>query len=64
VDGHLDRSRPIVLVTQGTLANFDFDQLVNPAILGLADELVQVVVTAGGSKDGKILSAKNAIVEP
>ncbi len=60
----LDRSRPIVLVTQGTLANFDFDQLVNPAILGLADEPVQVVVTAGGSKDAKIQSAKNAIVEP
>ena len=60
----LDRSLPIVLVTQGTLANFDFDQLVNPAILGLADEPVQVVVTAGGSKDGKILSTKNSIIEP
>jgi UDP:flavonoid glycosyltransferase YjiC (YdhE family) len=59
----LDRSLPVVLVTQGTLANFNFDQLVNPAITGLTDEPVQVVVTAGGSKDGKILSAKNAIVE-
>ena len=59
----LDRSRPIVLVTQGTLANFDFDQLVNPAIQGLADEPVQVVVTAGGSEHGKIVSAKNAITE-
>jgi UDP:flavonoid glycosyltransferase YjiC (YdhE family) len=60
----LDRSLPVVLVTQGTLANFNFDQLVNPAITGLTDEPVQVVVTAGGSKDGNILSAKNAIVEP
>jgi MGT family glycosyltransferase len=60
----LDRSLPVVLVTQGTLANFDFDQLVNPALLGLADEPVQVVVTAGGSKEGKILSTKNAIIEP
>jgi MGT family glycosyltransferase len=60
----LDRSLPVVLVTQGTLANFDFDQLVNPAITGLADEPVQVVATAGGSKDGKIVSANNAIVEP
>lgn len=60
----LDRSLPVVLVTQGTLANFDFDQLVNPAIAGLTDEPVQVVVTGGGNKDGKILSAKNAIVEP
>jgi MGT family glycosyltransferase len=60
----LDRSLPVVLVSQGTLANYDFDQLVNPAISGLADEPVQVVVTAGGSQDGKILSAKNAIIEP
>jgi MGT family glycosyltransferase len=60
----LDRSLPIVLVSQGTLANFNFDQLVNPAITGLADEPVQVVVTGGGSKSGKILSAQNAIVEP
>jgi hypothetical protein len=59
----LDRSLPVVLVSQGTLANFDY-QLVNPALLGLANEPVQVVVTAGGSKDGKILSAENAIVEP
>jgi hypothetical protein len=34
----LDRSLPVVLVSQGTLANYDFDQLVNPAISGLADE--------------------------
>jgi UDP:flavonoid glycosyltransferase YjiC (YdhE family) len=46
------------------LANFNFDQLVNPAITGLTDEPVQVVVTAGGSKEGKILSAKNVVVEP
>jgi hypothetical protein len=46
----LDRSLPVVLVSQGTLANFDFDQLVNPALLGLADEPVQVVVTAGAAK--------------
>jgi UDP:flavonoid glycosyltransferase YjiC (YdhE family) len=59
----LDRSLPVVLVSQGTLANFDY-QLVNPALLGLGNEPVQVVVTAGGSKDGKILSAENAIVEP
>lgn len=59
----LDSSLPIVLVSQGTLANFDFDQLINPALSGLADEPVQVVVTAGGSKDGKILPTKNAILE-
>jgi MGT family glycosyltransferase len=60
---HLDKSLPIVLVTQGTLANFDFDQLINPALIGLAGEPVQVVVTAGGSKDGKIQATENAIRE-
>jgi len=59
----LDPSRPIVLVTQGTLANFNFDQLVNPALAGLASEPVQVVVTAGGSQEGRIQSAGNAIIE-
>jgi UDP:flavonoid glycosyltransferase YjiC (YdhE family) len=38
----------MVFVTQGTLANFDFNQLMNPAIAALADEDVQVIVTAGG----------------
>jgi MGT family glycosyltransferase len=60
----LDPSLPVVLITQGTLANFDFDQLVNPALEGLAGEPVQVVVTAGGSKEGKIRSSANAIVQP
>jgi UDP:flavonoid glycosyltransferase YjiC (YdhE family) len=43
-------SKPMVFVTQGTLANFDFNQLMNPAIAALADEDVQVIVTAGGGK--------------
>ena len=30
----LDRSLPVVLASQGTLANFDFDQLVNPCDRG------------------------------
>src|SRR5258708_1927915 len=60
----LDGSRPVVFVTQGTLANFNFNQLVNPALAGLAREDLQVVVTAGGSKAGEIVPAANAIVEP
>jgi UDP:flavonoid glycosyltransferase YjiC (YdhE family) len=60
----LDRSLPIVLVSQGTLANFDFDQLVNPTLKGLSEEPVRVIVTAGGRNDGKIIATKNAIVEP
>lgn len=59
----LDDSRPLIFVTQGTLANFDFSQLINPAILGLAEEDVQIVVTAGGENQDAIKKARNAIVE-
>lgn len=59
----IDRRMPLVLVSQGTLANFNFDQLLNPALAGLAGERVQVVATAGGSKSGKIVTAGSAIVE-
>jgi len=47
--GDLDGSRRIVLVTQGTVANFDFSQLVEPTLMALAgrDDLL-VVVTTGG----------------
>ncbi len=44
----LDGPRPIVHVTQGTVANADFGQLVEPTCRGLADEDVLVVVTTGG----------------
>lgn len=46
---HLDHSKRIVLVTQGTIANRDLDQLIGPALKGLADERdVIVIVTTGG----------------
>ena len=44
----LDGSRPVVHLTQGTLANRDFSQLVVPTLEALADDDVWVVVTAGG----------------
>ncbi|MGF0315817.1 glycosyltransferase [Nocardia fluminea] len=44
----LDTSRPVVLVTQGTIANQNFDELVEPTIEALATEDVLVVVTTGG----------------
>lgn len=44
----LDASRPVVHVTQGTVANTDFTELVRPTLDALADRPVQVVVTAGG----------------
>src|SRR5258708_7482395 len=59
----MDGSKPVVFVTQGTLANFDFNQLANPALLGLAEEDVQVIVTAGGSKVDAIAASENVIVE-
>ena len=44
----LDGSRPVVHVTQGTIANKDFGQLVAPALAGLADDDLLVIVSTGG----------------
>ena len=44
----LDGSRPLVHVTQGTIANQDFGQLVAPALDGLAGEDVLIAVATGG----------------
>ena len=44
----LDGSRPVVHVTQGTIANSDFGQLVLPTIRALAETGVLVVVSTGG----------------
>jgi UDP:flavonoid glycosyltransferase YjiC (YdhE family) len=45
----IEEGRPIVLVTQGTWANFDFGELVEPALEALGDRQdVLVLVTTGG----------------
>lgn len=44
----LDDGRPLVHVSQGTVANSDLGQLVRPTIDGLAHEDVTVVVATGG----------------
>ena len=44
----LDGSRPVVHVTQGTIANVDLGELILPTLHGLADEDVLVVVSTGG----------------
>lgn len=44
----LDGSRPVVHVTQGTIANADLGELVRPTIEALADRDVLVVVSTGG----------------
>lgn len=50
----LDGSRPVVVVTQGTLANDDLSQLVEPTLTGLADLDVTVVAALG--RDPEALS--------
>jgi UDP:flavonoid glycosyltransferase YjiC (YdhE family) len=44
----LDGSRPVIHVTQGTVANTDYEQAIAPALQALADEDVLVVITTGG----------------
>ncbi|MCY4725296.1 glycosyltransferase [Nocardioides sp. STR2] len=44
----LDGSRPVVHVTQGTIANRDYRQIIAPTLEGLADDDVLVVVSTGG----------------
>jgi MGT family glycosyltransferase len=50
----LDGSRPVVHVTQGTVANKNYDELITPAIAGLAGENVLVVVSTGGRDVGTL----------
>jgi MGT family glycosyltransferase len=46
---HLDRTKRLVLVTQGTTANRDFGQVIAPALVALGDrEDVTIIVTTGG----------------
>ena len=44
----LDGSRPVVHVTQGTIANRDLRQVIGPTLEALADDDLLVVVTTGG----------------
>jgi MGT family glycosyltransferase len=45
----LDGTRKVVLVTQGTVANHDFNLLITPTLAALADQPdLLVIVTAGG----------------
>jgi len=59
----IDGSRPVIFVTQGTIANHDFNQLVNPTMQALADEDVDVIVTAGGADLKSIVTTPNSHVE-
>jgi MGT family glycosyltransferase len=43
----LDGSKPVVLVTQGTVANVNLNELIGPTILGLSTEKVTVIAATG-----------------
>ena len=47
--GELDGSRPVVHVSQGTIANVRAEELILPTLRALADRDVLVIVTTGGS---------------
>jgi MGT family glycosyltransferase len=58
----LDGSKPVVLVTQGTLANHDFNEVIQPALSGLSNEEVMVIVAAGRSDTQTLAVPANARV--
>ncbi len=51
----LQSGKPVVHVTQGTLANHDFSDLLIPTVQALADEEVLVVATTGKDVDPSVL---------
>jgi MGT family glycosyltransferase len=61
----LDGRKPVVLVTQGTVANNDLNQLIGPTLAALATEDV-TVIAATGKTNGAITTPmpSNAIVTP
>jgi UDP:flavonoid glycosyltransferase YjiC (YdhE family) len=61
--GELDGSKPVVLVTQGTLANFDLRELVQPTLTALADDNALVIAATGRADTGDLIAPTNAKVE-
>lgn len=51
LDGAQDSGKPVVVVTQGTLANTDLAELVQPTLDALADQDVLVVAVLGRNVD-------------
>ena len=52
----LDGTKPVVHVTQGTVANIDYRQLIAPTLKALAGDDVLVVVSTGGRPVGTLPS--------
>lgn len=59
----LDGSKKVVLVTQGTLANFDLEELVQPTLTALADDNALVIAATGRADTGDLIAPANAKVE-
>jgi MGT family glycosyltransferase len=59
----LDGSKPVILVTQGTLANFDLQELVQPTLTALADDNALVIAATGRAETGDLMTPTNAKVE-
>ncbi|MBV8709159.1 MAG: glycosyltransferase family 1 protein [Acidobacteriaceae bacterium] len=62
----LDSGKPVILVTQGTIANLDLSELLEPTLQALADEEVTVIASLGtaGPKPLSIPVPPNARVVP
>jgi len=56
----LKDGRPLVVVTQGTVANTDLGQLIGPALAGLATEDVLVIAATGGPSVNSVPGPKPA----
>jgi MGT family glycosyltransferase len=61
--GELDGSKPVILVTQGTLANRNLDELIQPTLTALANDNVLVIVATGRSDHNGLFVPANARVE-
>jgi MGT family glycosyltransferase len=59
----LDGSRPVAVVTQGTLTNFDLNELIQPTLTALAEDDVFVIAVTGGADTKRVTAPSNARVE-
>lgn len=59
-----DDSRPLVIVSQGTLANKDLQQLIGPTLRALEHLPLRVLATTGGREYGGLRVPRNARVRP
>jgi UDP:flavonoid glycosyltransferase YjiC (YdhE family) len=58
--GELESGRPVVVVTQGTVANIDLGHLMGPTLAGLAEQDVLVIAATGGPSADAVPGPKPA----